>query len=388
MIHLQRSIDVHSFNLEATVAVATERPEYLAVVQLAVDLQRPLDARIVHRELFGALPDTVGRLVLDRCVLLGLFEREDRGKPAHLSEAGRAALERGDVLIAEEGLWRLYYLDDPLLGRRLIHAMPLREEGTAQNVRDELKQKRRQVRSTGASTPTLVREACGEGLTWLSLIEGHAFEVHECADRGEEGPDDALRLHLQWPEDQAMQLALRGKVHLGDKQTAAVDQHVDVPEHVEEMTYDELWRVLVSFATNIPLDEMTTWRTHTGKRVLPQPFAGLPDTTLRTMRRVVDIPAHQHPALGTFEASKLDAVAVVPRGEGDAQQWAEWLEWDAVSAYAVPAALKDKSAEIAARFPYHRPKLRTPDALLKFAAAHPTDSKSRYLLAPADLGLW
>ncbi|WP_434424247.1 hypothetical protein [Nannocystis pusilla] len=285
-------------------------------------------------------------------------------------------------------MWRIYYLDDPLLGRRLIHAMPLREEGTAQNVRDELKQKRRQVRSTGTSTPALIREASGEGSTWLSLTEGSAFEVHECADRGEAGPTGALRLHLQWPEDQAMQLALRGKLPLGDKLAAPVEQRIDVPEHVASLTYDELWRVLVGFATRIPLDELTTWRTHTGKRLLPQVFTELPEATRRTMRRVVEIPAHQHPDLGTFEASKLADVFVVPRGEADAQQWAEWLEWDALTTYAVPTALEARASEIAARFPYHRPKLRTPDALLKFAAGNPANLKSRFLLAPADLGLW
>lgn len=386
MIHLQRTIDVRSFCLEATVATAADRPEYLAVLQLAVDLERPLDARTVQRELFGDLPDTVGRLVLDRCVQIGLFERAARDQPARLSDAGREALERGDILIQEEGLWRIHYLDDPLLGRRLIHALPLREQTTAQDVRNEIKKKQRQVRGTGADTPALLRQA--KGSTWVSLADSRAFAVHELGERGEKGPDSELRLHLRWAEDGTVELSLRGALQLAEKVAAPVDQRLEAPEQLHAFTYDALWLLLVSFAARVPHEELSIWHKHTGKRFLPQAFVGLSEATRRTMRATVEVPTFQHGALGTFEATRVSDVAVVPRGEADALQWAEWLEWDAITSYAIPGVLTASSAAIAARFPYHRPKLRTPDALLKHAARNPTDPRSRFLLAPADLGLW
>lgn len=389
MIRLQRSIDIKSFNLEATVAVAARRPEYLAVLQLAVDLQQALDARTVHRELFGTLPDSVGRIVLDRCVLLGLFERERPGAPAHLSESGRAALASGDILIAEEGLWRIYYLDDPLLGRRLVHALPLHDKTTAQHVRNEIKARSREARSVGASLPPLIKEASGEGVTWLSLVDNRAFEIREPATRGEDGPTGPLRLHLDWSEDRAIDLALRGKLSLGDRQSTAVDQRIELPGHVQSLTYNNLWIALVSHASGIPAEELSRWQNHTGKRFLPQAFRDLVDEAIRrTMQRDLEIPGIDFKLLGAFEPTRLTGVPVVPRGNADAQEWAAWLEWDGLSTYAIPAVLRARSTEIAARFPYHRPSLRTPDALLAHAAKNPRDRKAQFLLAPADLGLW
>ena len=387
MIRLQRNIDIQSFDLEATVAVAAHRPEYLAVLQLAADLQRPLDAGTIHRELFGDLPDSLGRIVLDRCILLGLFDREKRGAPAHLTDAGRAALDRGDILIEEEGLWRVYYLDDPLLGRRLMHALPLDDKTTAQDVRNQLKKDNKKVRTASAGLPALVREVSGNGITWASIVDNRAFELREPGMRGEAGPGTTLRLSLDWPEDRAMDLSLRGNLPLDGKQVR-VDQHIDIPEDVQSLTYHDLWLALVSLATNVPRAELLTWHTHTGQSLLPQSFTELSEATRRTMRRDLEIPAHRHTILGTFEATKLTGLSIVPRRNSDAQEWAEWLEWDALSTYAVPDLLRARSSEIAAKFPYHRPTPRTPDALLKHATMNPSDHKSRFLLAPADLGLW
>lgn len=387
MIRLQRSVEIKSFNLEATVATAARRPEYLAVLQLAVDLQRPLDARTVHHELFGALPDSVGRIVLDRCVLLGLFDRERPSMPAHVSDAGRAALMSGDILLAEEGLWRIFYLDDLLLGRRLVHAQPLHDGASAEDTRRRVKQKSKPLRSMSTNVPPLLHEA-SKGDTWFSIIDNRAFELRELAPRGEEGPTGTLRLHLDSPEDGAMELALRGKLVLGDKHPAQVDQRLGLPEHIQDLAHDDLWRGLISLASGIPLEELSLWRENAELRLLPQYFAGLPEATLRTMRCDLDIPAHQHRLLGPFEATRLTGVSVVPRRGTDAQEWAEWLEWDALSTYVVPDVLRARSAELAARFPYHRPILRAPEALLEHAARNPTDRRSRFLLAPADLGLW
>ena len=67
MIRLTRSISVSSFDVEATVAVGRNRPEFLAVARLAADLGRPIgDVRacgVVHEQ-FRKMEQDAGRYPL------------------------------------------------------------------------------------------------------------------------------------------------------------------------------------------------------------------------------------------------------------------------------------------------------------------------------------
>ena len=108
MISLTRTVPVSSFDVEATVAVGRDRPEFLAVARLAADLDRPIDARDVLRELLGARPDVLGWRVIERCVALGRLVRAGTDGAAALSEPGRIALGHGQVLVPEEGIWRFF----------------------------------------------------------------------------------------------------------------------------------------------------------------------------------------------------------------------------------------------------------------------------------------
>jgi len=121
MINLHRTVTVTSFDVEATVAVARERPELLAVARLAKDLDRPIDGADVSTQLLGRLPEHVGWRVIERCVDLGILERARWSGPASLSVRGGFALEFGAILIPEEGTWRFYLLEDPLVGSPLVH---------------------------------------------------------------------------------------------------------------------------------------------------------------------------------------------------------------------------------------------------------------------------
>ena len=44
MIRLQRTVQIHSFEAEAIVAIGRDRPEFLAVARLAADLGHPIGA--------------------------------------------------------------------------------------------------------------------------------------------------------------------------------------------------------------------------------------------------------------------------------------------------------------------------------------------------------
>lgn len=393
MIRLQRTVSVQTFDAEATVAVGRDRPEFLAVARLAADLERPLGGRDISRELLGGLPELVGWRVIDRCVALGLLEQRGGRGPAALTESGAAALEQGAVLVPEEGTWRFFFVDDPLMDDALVHVARI-ETPNAREERNDLYAAKREMRGRpgpGDRVPPLLHDAAGSGYVWTSVASAQPFDVREVAERGLAGEPGQLRLVVEWEEEQPLpRLALRGELEAvaEDGKPWRVDCPLETPRAFAGVTYDDLWRDLVASSTGLPAGELKTWRRRAGTRVVPVTFDDLQQAARRSMRQDLSVPEVALDGLGRFDPTVLEAVALVPREASDAQSWAEWLQWESLSDYVVPAALEDAAREIAERFPFHSPRLPVADELLRRAKAAPQDPRARFLLAPADLGLW
>ncbi|MDC0715228.1 hypothetical protein POL68_42660 [Stigmatella sp. ncwal1] len=392
MIRLERDVKVHTFEAEATVAVGRNRPEFLAVARLAADLQRPLDGGTVAQELLGGLPAQTGWRVIDRCLALGLLERQAKQGPAKLSESGARALAQGAVLVPEEGIWRFYLIDDPLIDLPLVHVVRL-EASNAREERDLLNQ----AKTRGENRPSLGAPAPGslaqETLLkrfLTSVVHGRGFEVRDLAPRGEPGPSGSLRLSLEWSPKSAPQLVLQGRLPMTEERAQAdVDLQAGTPIECGAISYEEVWRTLVSAARRVPIEELAQWQSTTQRHLLPVSLdASLPEAARRTMQMDLESPSTRIGRLGQFNPARLRGVDLVPRSEADAQAWAEWLQWDALDRYVTPTGLLEKARQVTARFSYHRPHLPDPKALLARALRTPLESRSRFLLAPSDLGLW
>jgi hypothetical protein len=385
MIRLTRSIDVFVFESEATVAIGRDRPEFLAVARLAADLGRPIGARDVLRELLGSRPEVVGWKVIDRCVALGLLERKTGG-PAALSDGGRAALEHGSVLVPEEGLWRFYYVDDPLLPDVLLHVERLH----GQSAKDE-RQALTQARKRGDGRPARpdpapqLLQSCEGAAPYMSVARECLFQLVKLGEGGQHTEDTTFRLTLEW--DSAPKLALRGNLPLEGADPLRVDAQGGAPEAVSRIGFDPLWMSLVSHATGVSVPELQRWRQVARKLILPVRFDANAEAAMRGFVGDLPVPAMRFDELGTFDATTLQAVPLTPATDDDAQRWFEWLQWNSVTGYATPAQLEEQARSLASRFPYHRPRPRTALELLSRARTERGD-RAWNLLAPSDLGLW
>lgn len=385
MIRLTRSVAVSSFDAQATVAVGRDRPEFLAVARLAADLARPIGARDVLRELLGARPEVLGWRVIERCVDLGLLERSGKDSDAALSEAGRLALEHGEVLVPEEGIWRFFVIDDPLVPGALVHAQRLDAEPVRKE-REAAKARPRGERPQVDRPPVTLR-GCVGGAPRESVQNGHLFQLGELTESGTAGPAGELRLTLTWGAEPSLRLS--GRLPLDDEgsNTKPIDAGVSVPEVVARLSREGLWRSLVTRATQAPEAELQRWQATAGRHVVPVSFASLPAAARLGFRRDLDVPASELPGLGRFEATVLKDVEVVPASEGDAQAWLAWLQWEAITDFVTPAILEQHAREQRARFPHHSPRvLSVPELLTKARADR--DERAWFVLGPSDLGLW
>ena len=201
-IELQTTIPVQTFDAPATVAIGRNAPEWLAVVRLAKDLGGAIRANQITAELLGGLPAVVGKRVIDRSVALGLLEQSDQERKegvALLSKLGEEALNRGQVFISEDRLWRFYFAEHPLLDQSLLHIEPL-DGGSAQSERNELREAKRPGHGRpddGENTPDCLLTVPKKGQVLSSVADsGPSFVLKEVSEAGVRIGGESLRLQL------------------------------------------------------------------------------------------------------------------------------------------------------------------------------------------------
>lgn len=402
-IHLTRTILVHTFDTQATVAVARHRPEWLAVVRLAKDFGGEITADQVSQELLAGLP--VGQKVIQRCNALGLLEVIPDTSSARLTPLGESSLERDQVFVPEQRLWRFYYAADPLLRQPLLHIEPL-ESGSASDERREMQEARRtgsQRLVESDNCPKLICENC-EVLVSSAVAGGSAFIIKQIAASGHSNQAGQIVLSLEWAVgDSSPSIHLTGSVP-GPEQPktekkSATPLRIDhqFTSQFESLlsesrpTFNSLWIQLAAYAAAIDTNVLGRWLFKAKRLVLPRSFSPVDEPALRHFMqdlRVPEIPADLLPELGAFDGTVLKQVDLVPASEDDAQSWASWLLRDGITEYVTPEKIAALTESVRARFVFHSPALPAPQEVLTSFVNQPEDPRARFVLAPHDLGLW
>lgn len=388
MIHLHRHVTVSSFDAQATVAIGRKRPEFLAVAQLAADLARPITPRDIMRELLGNRPEVLGRRVIARCISLGLLVDSDRHGSAVISTTGLQALEAGEVLVPEEGIWRFYLQSDPLLPNTLLHARRL-ETGSAHQERNKGKKSSNQnSQPQNIRSPERLRQ-CRAATPSASIADGQLLHLRELSERGSEGPSGTLNLSFLWEPTSSPLLTLTGDLAKIDPtlESPLIDSTL-VPDSRFFSTYEGMWKEIAAMAMDISHETLDHWHQRTEQLSVPVSFSSTTALERKVFKRNIPVPDSDWGAFGEFESTTLKDAPILPASAADAQQWAQWLQWESIQDYVTAEQLTQITHAQLARFPYHQPRLPSPQELIAHARDLPPDSRRNFLLAPFDLGLW
>lgn len=376
MIKLKRTIMVKSFEVSGTIALGEKRPEFLAIARLAADHSGILDAKTIQRELFGNMPEQVGRLVMDRCLALGLLEgNKDR---ATLSDNGKLALEKGEILVSQEGEWKIWYVDDLLIDEAIIHVERIKSDN---NYKVKPSQDQR---PQGVSPP----KAIGKFRYITSLLDGRLYKLEELADKGSENQSGKLELEIIW-EDETVHSVIR--LHGKLDQNSLDHSFSGSPKNLDKLTYAELWRNLVlasNYGANLTETLLVAWAERGQANLLPVSFNNTSSTERTSMRTGLSIPTPKYSGIGQFNNTVLIDVPLVPLSDVNAEEWAAWLQWEGLNDYQTPATIKRSNEKLKKKFLYHDVCPPNDDVLLDIALEANADPKARFVLAPYDLGLW
>jgi hypothetical protein len=403
MIRLKRAVNVKTYEHQATVALAKERPEFLSLARLAEDLGRPINARDVARELLGGLPEQVCWRVIDRAIAIGLLERDAPRGPANLTESGRLMLEQGKILVPEERVWRFHWLEDPLVEQALIHVEHIDTDNAFQARNALYNEENKERKNGGGRGHSLLNPYLHRPL--FSLANHQIFEAKEIAKNGASGDSYQLELILEWREGEP-QPSLKLRSDISSNSVLKLDANLPIPESLKSVDYLSLWAELVSQSGKVDLeaDELKQYceiniPKHPTLPTTPEQWTEAErrnlhaDLTIQNpspdMWWLMEIsPSQQDTSLGKFSPCTLKAVPLSAEDGQSATTWAQWLQWDAIDRYVLPKDLSKQRTEIARKFPIYTPAFLDDAALLDKAKADPTAPAARYLLTPYDLGLW
>lgn len=377
MIHLKRDVVVKTFVISGTVAVGEKRPEFLAVAQLAQDLGGTLDAGMIHRELFGNLPQQVGKLVLGRCEALGLLEphKEYRGLFT-LSDNGRLALQKGEILVPQKGEWKIWYADDSLLDESILHIERMPTE------KNHGKQQHQQREQNARSPIALEKLRCIS-----SVSDGRLYKFEQLSKEGQNDQSEKIKLEMIWSAGETEPvIRLYGELH-GKKIDHSLPEQ---PIRLTGWSYNKLWRHLVMASdqgANCTEEYLCEWAEHSKKNILYVSFEKISPDERTKMCTSLAISNPDLKEIGRFDKTILGDVPLTPQYEDDAEKWVAWLQWEQLHDYQTPTDIKQAGKILKSKF-YQA--VCPPDAkdLLKVAQEKSSDTKSRFILAPYDLGLW
>lgn len=364
---LTTDIPVSRVAVFAEMAWLERRPELGLLCRAAREHGNRITPAVVQSALPG-LPDAGANNVIAWCKMLGLCD--GRGG---LTALGEDVADADVAPVPEQGVYGLWLVQHPVLGRRVLAA-----ERLAAN-RDQ----RFESVEPLAVDPD-------RGKVFRSVLDGkERFMVRDLpTNHGQPGAvvgDTRATCRLRWTLDfdQARdQWQLDGMIEAPQGN----GKHAMRPmQHEPESDGLDLWSLASTWATG-PLSSFGRWQA--GERRLAVAFDGLSDGEVETFRKTLALRRVEIPGKGVYDNVTLEEVPVGPASAQDAQRWA-MARFDrhlsAKPGYRCRADVREQFAQLTEDTPLEAfaPTLPSHDDLLSQASRDPERFWS--LAAPVDL---
>lgn len=313
---LRRRVPVDLWNVTGVVARPVSRGYEIAFLRRAAERGGEITVEDADEHLLLGGRAVVARRVLG--ILAAMRLLSSSGTAYQLTDAGREAARTGDVFVPEQGHWRVWTAQDPLLPTRVV---ALRPNFAAFEARRIDRSVGRRARGAPRAVPAFL--AAAKGSVFTSMLDGvrvridHLEPLSEAVDAapGPEVKEVEVRALVRAPF-----VEIRGQA-LGEEGTE------EVSVGVTDRTAESVWSALLASSG---LDGAWDDRQHE----LRVGFSSTTDPERRARERTLDFPAPTIPGLGRFDPVSGIRVRLAPRDAEDRRSWARWRLEDSVSAHA------------------------------------------------------
>ncbi|GLS83030.1 hypothetical protein [Paraferrimonas haliotis] len=310
-IIIKREIKTETWLIQGEIALADSRPEINCVLQFLHDYPSANSVEC-SEHLFG---DKIGRRVvaerlLNLCRLYGLAE-SIRGK-YKLTEAGKTALKKDQVLIPTDGCWKLCICDEPLLPHSLLtseaHTEPSAASTGLRKNRHDLKARADKLLKIPQSLKDLV------GLQEQPIGGGSEVRVDKIELKGERISPQEKPYYIEWNVTNGNVDVKRGKDHIFSRRIEPISRQQVLKVLLHSEGLFEQW------------DEQM--------EILSVVFENTTESERINMKRSVSVKRPFVRKLGSFDAMKLHNISISALTELDAKKWAEWRLEKNINMYA------------------------------------------------------
>jgi hypothetical protein len=388
MLTLTRQVKVEAFVALAEIGVPSQREEILAVLKLAAEHGGYVKAEDVNTTLLGRPGESPhGQRILMLIESYGLLERTGtRENDAYrITIAGTENLQKGQIMIPEEGSYILFATTDPLFKEAIlrIERNPFVEKNESQTY-------------FGRKNDSSSREQTNESMARPSYLDkyvrGYVFNqaANSNAPLQVNSISDRLALssrRLIVTVDLELELDVDTAMKVG-----AVASGSSVKEVYAQTNFNRRYtQVLETVTADVGRLEVLD-----GEPTLLVSWNSMNASEAERFRKEVKV---ENPTLwefGTFESVNL-TLPILPATEQDAVAWGNYLLRNSIRTYVDESAYLSARYDVAGRFAKKYDQSSLSNRLMKFEEmvrqvteekkAGDTSALYWYLIAPQDLSI-
>jgi hypothetical protein len=338
---LSRRVAVEAFVALAEIGVPSQREEILAVLKMASELGGQARPEDVNVKLLGRPPEfPQGDRILTLVESYGLMEKAGTREsgPHHLTEAGQDSLQKGEVMIPEEGSYLLFATRDPLFIEPILR-IDRAPDVEKEEVNRYLGRKRNgspqegQVKSI--ERPNYLEKYKGGYIFHQAAKSGEQIQVNSISERV--GPS-LTRLDVDVVLELESGLPAKMKVRASPNGYSPGEVY---SETAFDMSYAEVLGAITS-----GLGQMKAVQ---GEQTLLIDWDQVNPAEAERFLKQVDVREVELGRFGRFKAARL-TLPILPRREKDAIDWGNFLLRRGVTGYLEREAHDKLREEIASRF--------------------------------------
>lgn len=294
---LTTPINIEKVTAVAEMAWLERRPE-LGLVCRAARHGGGLTAAAVQSVLPG-LGDAGARNVVSWCVTLGLCDSQ-----GGLTRLGEDAAENDQAPVPEQGVYRLWLVEHPLMGRRILH---VERQGAEQD----------RLRFDDIQPLPIHPDSA---VTFQSVVDGRQHFIFRKFPSNHAQPgcvreSSRSECQMRWVLDfdqESTSWQLEGHLDSGSRGSQE-------SEHKAEQVDIDLWAELESWAHG-PLDPHGKWQA--AERRLAVPFEALVEAEQDSFRKTLKLQHVDVRGKGRWQNLMLSDVSIGPQNASDAERWA------------------------------------------------------------------
>jgi hypothetical protein len=314
---LQRSVAVSCWHVKGTISRASKRDDLLPVLKRAEENDGTYGRDIANHLLGEEIGrEVIGIRLLAICESLNLLEsRGDKKRPRYyITENGEKALASGEIMVPEDGTWKVWASNDPLLDFPILKIEPFQEETAYGEVQGRNKDEVKNRIKRFEVAPAWLRKV--NGIVSLPSADGSTAICIEKIESKIESVESNANLTISW-QPIKRSLSLTGTIANLNINATPTAPHVD---------FDSVWQEL--------LENEFLWDDwDLEKNRLHVRFSDTLEQERSSKQRRLELKKPHFQKYGSFETSHR-VTDIFPKSQEDAQSWAVWSLLNQVSKYA------------------------------------------------------